>query len=55
MGNHEFDEGYAELKRIMNGGCHPVDGCSPAGTWKGAQYEYLGANVLKAGASRSRR
>ncbi|MGW4424522.1 bifunctional metallophosphatase/5'-nucleotidase [Streptosporangium sp. NPDC004631] len=46
VGNHEFDEGYAELRRIMRGGCHPVDGCSPAGTWKGAGYSYLGANVI---------
>lgn len=46
VGNHEFDEGYAELKRIMKGGCHPVDGCSPAGEWKGAKYDYVGANVL---------
>ncbi|MFI6789988.1 bifunctional metallophosphatase/5'-nucleotidase [Nonomuraea sp. NPDC050383] len=46
VGNHEFDEGYAELRRIMKGGCHPVDGCSPAGEWKGAQYDYVGANVL---------
>ncbi|MER6169872.1 bifunctional metallophosphatase/5'-nucleotidase [Streptosporangium sp. NPDC001681] len=46
VGNHEFDEGYAELRRIMNGGCHPVDGCSPAGKWKGAAYSYLGANVV---------
>ncbi|MBB2909229.1 5'-nucleotidase [Streptosporangium becharense] len=46
VGNHEFDEGYAELKRIMNGGCHPVDGCSPAGEWKGADFSYLGANVI---------
>ncbi|GAA2886236.1 bifunctional metallophosphatase/5'-nucleotidase [Streptosporangium fragile] len=46
VGNHEFDEGYAELRRIMNGGCHPVDGCSPAGEWKGADYSYLGANVI---------
>ncbi|GAA1632194.1 bifunctional metallophosphatase/5'-nucleotidase [Nonomuraea maheshkhaliensis] len=46
VGNHEFDEGYTELRRIMNGGCHPVDGCSPAGTWKGAQFDYVGANVL---------
>ncbi|GAA3530833.1 bifunctional metallophosphatase/5'-nucleotidase [Nonomuraea rosea] len=46
VGNHEFDEGYAELRRIMKGGCHPVDGCSPAGTWKGAQFDYVGANVL---------
>ncbi|WP_405088451.1 bifunctional metallophosphatase/5'-nucleotidase [Microbispora sp. NBC_01389] len=46
-GNHEFDEGINELKRIMNGGCHPVDGCSPAGKWKGTSFDYLGANVLK--------
>jgi 5'-nucleotidase len=46
VGNHEFDEGYAELRRIMKGGCHPVDGCSPAGAWKGAQFDYVGANVL---------
>ncbi|MEV7005269.1 bifunctional metallophosphatase/5'-nucleotidase [Streptosporangium sp. NPDC051022] len=46
VGNHEFDEGYTELRRIMYGGCHPVDGCSPAGTWKGAKYDYLGANVI---------
>ncbi|MEV4888811.1 bifunctional metallophosphatase/5'-nucleotidase [Nonomuraea sp. NPDC055795] len=46
VGNHEFDEGYAELRRIMKGGCHPVDGCSPAGPWKGAQFDYVGANVL---------
>ncbi|MEU6794800.1 bifunctional metallophosphatase/5'-nucleotidase [Nonomuraea wenchangensis] len=46
VGNHEFDEGYTELRRIMNGGCHPVDGCSPAGPWKGATFDYVGANVL---------
>ena len=46
VGNHEFDEGYTELRRIMKGGCHPVDGCSPAGPWKGAKYDYVGANVL---------
>jgi 5'-nucleotidase len=26
VGNHEFDEGSAELLRVQNGGCHPVDG-----------------------------
>jgi 5'-nucleotidase len=46
VGNHEFDEGYEELLRIQNGGCHPVDGCSPAGEWQGAAFDYLGANVL---------
>ncbi|MGW4960783.1 bifunctional metallophosphatase/5'-nucleotidase [Nonomuraea sp. NPDC004186] len=46
VGNHEFDEGYTELRRIMKGGCHPVDGCSPAGPWEGAKFDYVGANVL---------
>jgi 5'-nucleotidase len=49
VGNHEFDEGYKELKRIQNGGCHPVDGCSPGGRYKGAEFTYLAANVLKDG------
>jgi 5'-nucleotidase len=44
-GNHEFDEGYAELLRIMRGGCHPVDGCSPAGSWDGSDFDFLAANV----------
>ena len=28
VGNHEFDKGSAELLRIQNGGCHPVEGCT---------------------------
>ncbi|WP_428953820.1 bifunctional metallophosphatase/5'-nucleotidase [Streptomyces sp. cg35] len=46
VGNHEFDEGAAELARIQNGGCHPEDGCYEKGrTFKGADYPYLAANV----------
>ena len=30
VGNHEFDEGSAELLRMQNGGCHPTDGCAAA-------------------------
>jgi 5'-nucleotidase len=48
-GNHEFDEGYAELLRIMQGGCHPLDGCSPAGEWDGADFDFLAANVTLSG------
>ena len=53
VGNHEFDEGVTELRRMMNGGCHPVDGCfqqDAAGkdiVFPGADYQYLGANVVK--------
>lgn len=47
VGNHEFDEGYDELQRLMDGGCHPVDGCSKDGEWQGTDFDFLGANVLK--------
>ncbi|WP_425953631.1 bifunctional metallophosphatase/5'-nucleotidase [Xylanimonas sp. McL0601] len=50
VGNHEFDEGYAELSRLITGGSHPVDG-SPAGPWQGTDFTYLGANVLLDGAT----
>ena len=30
VGNHEFDEGEAELKRMQRGGCHPDEGCRTA-------------------------
>ncbi|GAA0394065.1 bifunctional metallophosphatase/5'-nucleotidase [Acrocarpospora corrugata] len=46
-GNHEFDEGFDELERIMEGKCHPVDGCSPAGKWKGSDFEFIAANVIE--------
>ena len=47
VGNHEFDEGAAELLRIQNGGCHPVDGCAdPALPYQGADFQYLSANAF---------
>lgn len=55
VGNHEFDEGYQELQRLQNGGCLPdgtglnnQDSCA-AGTFKGANFKYLTANVMYAG------
>jgi 5'-nucleotidase len=47
-GNHEFDEGYKELLRMQQGGCHPVDGCQFNDTYRGAKFPILGANVTKA-------
>lgn len=48
VGNHEFDEGTAELLRMQRGGCHPVDGCYfPDQPFEGADYPYLAANVVK--------
>ncbi|MFG1896449.1 bifunctional metallophosphatase/5'-nucleotidase [Micromonospora zamorensis] len=47
VGNHEFDEGAAELLRIQNGGCHPVDGCADGTPYRGAGFKYLSANAFK--------
>ncbi len=47
VGNHEFDEGAAELLRMQNGGCHPVDGCYfPEEPYGGADFQWLSANVV---------
>ncbi len=46
VGNHEFDDGWRELLRIQRGGCHPVDGCRDHGSFSGATYQYLAANVV---------
>jgi 5'-nucleotidase len=46
VGNHEFDEGAAELMRMQEGGCHPVDGCLDGDPFGGANFRYLAANVV---------
>ncbi|MFF0202363.1 bifunctional metallophosphatase/5'-nucleotidase [Streptomyces sp. NPDC005017] len=46
VGNHEFDEGPAELKRLQYGGCHATDGCYGDEEFQGADFPYLAANVL---------
>jgi 5'-nucleotidase len=47
-GNHEFDEGWQELLRMQNGGCHPTDGCLPGvPAFPGASFKYLSANVIR--------
>ncbi len=46
VGNHEFDEGVTELKRMQRGGCHPEDGCYfPSDPYDGADFPWLAANV----------
>ncbi len=47
VGNHEFDEGYTELLRMQNGGCHPVDGCQDGDDFAGADFQFLAANVTR--------
>jgi 5'-nucleotidase len=51
VGNHEFDQGKDELKRLQYGGCAPPDpkdsnikSCA-LGPFAGASYKYLAANV----------
>ncbi len=46
VGNHEFDEGEAELLRMQNGGCHPVDGCHGPHPFTGAKFHYLAAGTI---------
>jgi 5'-nucleotidase len=55
VGNHEFDKGKDELKRIQDGGCQSA-GCTGApyalanggttNTYPGADFQYLSANVV---------
>ncbi|MFD3513635.1 bifunctional metallophosphatase/5'-nucleotidase [Streptomyces sp. NPDC058657] len=53
VGNHEFDEGSAELLRMQYGGCHPTEGCyekdkkGKPKKFEGADFPYLSANVTK--------
>lgn len=53
VGNHEFDEGSAELLRMQNGGCHPTDGCQDGDDFEGADFQYLSANVFKEGKNKT--
>ncbi|APB34932.1 5'-nucleotidase family protein [Gloeomargarita lithophora Alchichica-D10] len=46
VGNHEFDQGAAELLRLQKGGCHPQDGCRDNQRFGGAKFQYLAANVI---------
>src|SRR2546421_8552445 len=46
VGNHEFDEGTTELKRMQFGGCHPTDGCQDGDGFAGAGFHYLAAHVV---------
>ncbi len=46
MGNHELDRGPAELLRLQNGGCHPVEGCKGPQPFTGARFQYLAANTV---------
>lgn len=49
VGNHEFDRGTAELRRIQTGGCEMHTSRQPCQldkTFEGAAFQFLAANVL---------
>lgn len=54
VGNHEFDRGKQELKRLQSGGCAQgaalsdplVRSCTRTGSFEGARFPYLAANVI---------
>jgi 5'-nucleotidase len=49
VGNHEFDRGVAELKRMQQGGCEVHTNRQPCrldSPFEGARFTYLAANVL---------
>lgn len=53
VGNHEFDAGADELRRLVSGGCAangeatPVVSCALGGGYEGAKFPLLAANVEK--------
>ena len=53
LGNHEFDAGVAELRRVIRGGCAPtvpgdvVASCVES-PYRGAHFKYIAANVVDA-------
>ncbi|MGB6236119.1 bifunctional metallophosphatase/5'-nucleotidase [Bradyrhizobium sp.] len=53
VGNHEFDEGKEEIKRMQNGGCHPVDKCQGPHPFLGAKFHYLAASTVEAASGKT--
>lgn len=49
VGNHEFDRGAAELKRLAKGGCEQLSQRKPCQLeqWAGAKFPFLAANSIK--------
>jgi 5'-nucleotidase len=64
VGNHEFDKGKDELKRLQNGGCKITNGVQDSnsckgygsavpGAFDGAHFKWLSANVIDNSTGRS--
>ncbi|HSV60935.1 MAG TPA: bifunctional metallophosphatase/5'-nucleotidase [Variovorax sp.] len=63
VGNHEFDKGAAELKRLQSGGCKLTNGApdpnsckgvgsNAPGSFDGARFQWLSANVIETATGR---
>jgi 5'-nucleotidase len=52
LGNHEFDEGKAELLRLLDGGNHPA-GPFLESNWTGANYPTVCSNVVETATGKS--
>ena len=46
VGNHEFDDGRAELARMQQGGPHPDSEDGDSEPFRGAEFQFLAANVI---------
>ena len=49
VGNHEFDRGWRELRRIQQGGCEKLtlrEPCAVENPYPGARFRFLAANVV---------
>ena len=49
VGNHEFDRGWRELKRIQDGGCEKTglrEPCQVETPYPGAEFRFLASNVI---------
>ena len=64
VGNHEFDKGKDELRRLQNGGCKTTAGLpdpnsckgfgsAAPGSFDGAKYKWLSANVVETATGRT--
>ncbi len=64
VGNHEFDKGSTELKRLQSGGCKVVGGApdpnsckgfgsAAPGSFDGARFKWLSANVYETATGRT--
>jgi 5'-nucleotidase len=52
VGNHDFDHGLDELRRLQGGGCYQGR-CDEAGPFPGATFHYLAANVRETATGRT--